>query len=315
MPPYRVPEYIQFFPTLRCNRHCGFCFNGGLRTEVDITVDNFRRLACKLKDIGIREIDILGGEPTLHPDIVRLIDIVMTSGLRLNLSTNGTNVAMLEHLSRTYNKDIMKIGISLNDSRTGKELHDYITRYRPVVKSIFKKKTGSGHTNAYFGMPGITCYLLYMDTVSKQNLKDSVPFNDYYKQLYVLRNKHDNVEGVYCGGFIPDTERHPFLRDARCPAGATKLSILPDGSVYPCYLLFRHSEFRLGNILTDHFENIIENPILNQFREFHGIKCPDITCELFSKCHGGCPAISLLICNDIEAPDPRCMAKYTARAV
>ncbi|MBF0559028.1 MAG: SPASM domain-containing protein [Nitrospirae bacterium] len=306
MPP-PVPEYIQFFPTLRCNRSCGFCFNRGLTTEVDIAADNFKRLACTLLDVGIREIDILGGEPTLHPEIVRLIDIVVTSGLRLNLSTNGTNVAMLEHLSRTYDKDAMNIGISLNDSRTGKELDDYITRYRPAVKSIFKKKTVSGHTSAYFDMPGITSYLLYMDTVSKQNLKDGAPFNDYYKQLSVLQNKHDNVEGVYCGGFIPDTEKHPFLRNARCPAGTTKLSVLPDGSVYPCYLFFRHSDFRLGNVLTDRFESILMNPILDYFREFRGNKCPDVACELFSDCHGGCPAISLLICNDIDAPDPRCI--------
>ncbi len=158
----------------------------------------------------------------------------------------------------------------------------------------------------YFDMPGITCYLLYLDTISERDLFDSMPFNEFYKLLSDLQDKYPNISGVYCGGFLPDVKKQPLLRKTRCPAGTTKLSILPDGSVYPCYLFFRHQGFRLGNILTDSFEDICRSPILNYFRKFNRNKCPVSACELFSECHGGCPAVSLLICNDIDAPDPRC---------
>ncbi len=301
-----VPEYIQFFPTLRCNLHCGFCFNRGLETESDITVDSFESLACKILDAGIVEIDILGGEPTLHPDIVRLIDKAAALKIGLNLSTNGTNVALLEHLSGAYDRDTLNIGISLNDSRVAKELEDYIARHRPVIKGICKRAALPQPANIYFDMPGITCCLLYMDTISESDLINSMPFDEYYKQLSDLRDKYPNIAGVYCGGFLPDTKKQPLLRNARCPAGTTKLSILPDGWVYPCYLFFRRQEFRLGNIFTESFEEICGSPVLNYFRKFQGNKCPDTACELFSECHGGCPAVSLLICNDIDAPDPRC---------
>jgi radical SAM protein with 4Fe4S-binding SPASM domain len=301
-----VPEYIQLFPTLRCNQGCGFCFNRGLKTESEITADGFAKLAGKILDAGIPEIDILGGEPTLHPDIVGLIDHAATLKLRLNLSTNGTNVALLEHLSSAYDRNAVNIGISLNSSRVAKELEDYIVQYRPVIKSICKRTELPQPANIYFNMPGITCYLLYMDTVSESDLCDSMPFDVFYKQLSDLRCKYPNISGVYCGGFLPDTKKQPRLRNTRCPAGTTKLSILPDGSVYPCYLFFRHPEFMLGNIFTERFEDIWESPILNYFRKFQGNKCPVTACELFSECHGGCPAVSLLICNDIDAPDPRC---------
>ncbi len=304
-----VPEYIQFFPTLKCNRHCGFCFNRGLETEGEITAAGFERLAAKILDAGIGEIDILGGEPTLHPDIVGLIDKAAMLKLRLNLSTNGTNVAMLEHLSGAYDKNTLNIGISLNDSRVAKELEDYIARHRPVIKSVCKKTALPGPANIYFGVPEITCYLLYMDTVSESDLINNMPFYEYYKQLSDMRDKYPNIAGVYCGGFLPDTEKQPLLRNTRCPAGTTKLSILPDGSVYPCYLFFRHREFRLGNIFTESFEDISGSPILNYFRKFRRNKCPVTACGLFSECHGGCPAVSLLICNDIDAPDPRCTWK------
>jgi len=308
-----VPDYIQFFPTLRCNRHCGFCFNRGLETQGEITVDGFEKLAGKILDAGIGEIDILGGEPTLHPDIARFIDKAATLKLRLNLSTNGTNVALLEHLSGTYNRTTLNIGISINDSRAAKELEDYIAKCRPVIKSICKRTALPQPANIYFDMPGITCYLLYMDAVSESDLMNSMPFDEFYIQLSALRDKHPNIAGVYCGGFLPDTKKQPILRNTRCPAGTTKLSILPDGSVYPCYLFFRRREFRLGNILTESFEDICGSPILNYFRKFQSNKCPVTSCELFSECHGGCPAVSLLICNDIDAPDPRCTKWHRAQ--
>ena len=301
-----VPDSIQFFPTLRCNRHCGFCFNRGLETESEITVDGFERLAGKILGAGIGEIDILGGEPTLHHGIVRLIDKAANLKIKLNLSTNGTNVDLLEHLSNAYDRDILNIGISLNNSRTTKKLEDYIAKYRPVIKSICKKPASTPPANIYLDMPGITYYLLYMDTVSESDLINSMPFDDFYKQLSELRVRYPNIEGVYCGGFLPDTNKQPLLRGTRCPAGTTKLSILPDGSVYPCYLFFRRREFRLGNIFTDSFEAILGSPILNYFKKFRRNKCPVTACNLFADCHGGCPAISLLIYNDIDAPDPRC---------
>src|SRR5208337_2438576 len=176
------PEYIQFFPTLRCNRHCGFCFNRGLETQGEITVDGFEKLAGKILDAGIGEIDILGGEPTLHPDIARFIDKAATLKLRLNLSTNGTNVALLEHLSGTYNRTTLNIGISINDSRAAKELEDYIAKCRPVIKSICKRTALPQPANIYFDMPGITCYLLYMDAVSESDLMNSMPFDEFYIQ-------------------------------------------------------------------------------------------------------------------------------------
>ncbi len=306
-----VPEYIQFFPTLRCNRHCDFCFNRGLDTDNEIDADGFDRLAGKISAAGIGEIDILGGEPTLHPEIVSIIDKAAKLKLRLNLSTNGTNVALLEHLSRAYDRNVLNIGISLNDSHMAKELEDYIARYRPVIKSICKKSALPQPANICFDMPGITYYLLYMDTISENDLIDSMPFYEFYKQLSDLRDSHPNIAGVYCGGFLPDTNKQPLLRDTRCPAGTSKLSILPDGSAYPCYLFFRRREFRLGNIFTERFEDILESPILSYFRKFHGNKCPVNACELFSECHGGCPAISLLVYNDLDAPDPRCIRAAT----
>ncbi len=33
--------YIQFYPTMRCNYHCHFCFNKGIPTTDDVTLRDF----------------------------------------------------------------------------------------------------------------------------------------------------------------------------------------------------------------------------------------------------------------------------------
>ena len=63
-----APTYVEIYPTLTCNERCKFCYVGhALKKEmttmskeaVDVTL-------TKLKDLGVFEISILGGEPFLY---------------------------------------------------------------------------------------------------------------------------------------------------------------------------------------------------------------------------------------------------------
>jgi len=306
------PHYIQLYPTLRCNLSCSFCFNRGLSALPDITLRDFERLVATIAGSGVRELDILGGEPTLHPGFTGMMDILYSSKVKTTISTNGCgNLHALEAVHKRNYGDLIKIGVSLNSAPVSKDLHEYLMKHRPMLKTVYTRRQGIPEAaKKYAAQPGTEYYLLYMDVVDK-DLGDSLPFHDFYRDLNALRKVHQNIKGVFCSGFIPDTQEFQVLAQARCPAGTTKLSVLPDGTAYPCYLLFRNSEFSLGNLLVDDFETIWNNPVLDIFRQFKGNPCRDARCELNSACHGGCPALSLLISNDITAPDPRCMYGIT----
>ncbi|MDH5201680.1 MAG: radical SAM protein [Nitrospirota bacterium] len=304
------PQYIQFYPTLKCNFNCTFCFNRGISSDTEVNLKDFERIVSVASDGGVEEIDMLGGEPTLHSGFSQITDILYTNKLKTTISTNGSNIPLLEKLSKKYNGELIKIGVSLNADVITEELHEYITMYKPILKSICSnKRIIPESAQHYLGLTDIEYYLLFMDTVHDDDLRTSLPFYEFLKELNNLKDIYNNVNGVFCSGFIPDTENYPVLQHVRCPAGTIKLSIMPDGSVYPCYLFFRHSEFRLGNILNDDFKSIWSNPILDFFRRFDKNICTNTRCEVFSDCHGGCPAVSLLIYNDIKAPDPRCVVR------
>lgn len=298
---------IQFYPTLRCNADCHFCFNRGLPAADDVTIDDFRKMVAILKDAGVRCIDILGGEPTLHPELLTLLDIIKASQMKSNLSTNGINVPLLNVLSERYDSKFLRIGISLNSREVSTDLHEYIVTHRPVLKSVATAQAAIPKSGEpYLHLPGIEYFLLYMDAANDKDLQDALPFYRFIKELTKLKKVHQGLDGVFCSGFIPRSGDDPSLKSVRCPAGTTKLSISVDGSVYPCYLFFRHEEFKLGNILTDNFGKIWQNSLLDYFRTFRGNTCRERNCPFAADCHGGCPAVSYTLQGSCDAPDPRC---------
>ena len=227
--------------------------------------------------------------------------------MQSNISSNGTNIPILNTLSERYDREYLRIGISLNTNSLSAKLHEYIIRHRPILKHVFTKKSIIPKTwEPYIGLPGIEYFLLYMDVIDHNDLAYSVPFYDFYREFTRLKKIYKGLDGVFCSGFIPHKEDYGILKSVRCPAGTTKLSIFADGSVYPCYLFFRYKEFALGNILRDDVKKIWQNPILNYFRVFHENRCPNTGCGLWTTCHGGCPALSYIFYKDLDAPDPRC---------
>jgi radical SAM protein with 4Fe4S-binding SPASM domain len=306
-----LPEYIQLYTTLRCNMSCHFCFNRGVTPVPDMRIGDFEKILSRLKDLDIRHLDILGGEPTLHPGFREMMDMACRAHVKTTVSTNGLNdISVLRDLHKAHENDLFRIGVSINSKEVSRELYDYISVHSPMIKSVYiRSGWGVDTFRSFLELPESEFYLLFMDAVSSHDLKDSVPFYEYYDFVKDLKKTYPRINGVFCAGFVHDTIKYPSLQSARCPAGTTKLSVMPDGSVYPCYLFFRHREFRLGNLLTDDFSSIWNSSLLAFFRRFEGNACPETSCELFSSCHGGCPAVGLIISGDLAAPDPRCMRK------
>jgi radical SAM protein with 4Fe4S-binding SPASM domain len=298
------PDYIQFYPTLRCNLSCDFCFNRSLSRMQDMTLDDFIVMLDVLKRTLVKTIDIIGGEPTLHPDMVSFIEQAVSQGLSVNLSSNGTNLPMLETISQLRGN--INVGISINDRETLERVRGFVQEHKPVVKSIYGTALDPSLVREILLLGPKRFYLIYRDAMDKRELKDTVPFPKYVSDIE-KRYGPKQAGMVYCSGFLPDTEKYPQLAATRCPAGTTKLGILPDGAVYPCNLLFGRKEFLLGNILRDPWDSIWNHKALTFFRTYANNPCPQSSCEHHAACHGGCPAHGLLLSSDIAASDPRCM--------
>jgi len=299
-----APDYIQFYPTLRCNQSCEFCFNQSMPSMPDMPSDDLIVMLEKVIELRVRTLDIIGGEPTLHPHIVGFVRGAAQRGLNVNLSSNGTNIVVLEDLLDAGNN--VSIGISINDRESLDRFAGFLQKNRLVVKSIFHPGMDEAFIRDILALRPKSFYLIYRDTLDSKDLHASVPFHQFISVAAELFQPTQS-DTVFCSGFIPDSVNYPELSQVRCPAGTTKLGIMPDGSVYPCNLFFGKKEFLLGNILIDPFESIWHHQTLVFFRAAVHNSCPETTCELHTRCHGGCPAHSFAHSGRLNAPDPRCV--------
>lgn len=297
------PDYIQFYPTLRCNQSCEFCFNRNMPRMTDMPVEQFRKMLHAAANAGVKTIDIMGGEPTLHHDIVACIREARERDFSVNISSNGSNPRLLSDIMTAFPE--VSVGISINDRRALDMVREFIYQYAPVVKSVFHPLMDQELIDSLLLLNPRKYYLIYRDALDRSELSATVPFYEFVS-AFETRFASDQKGMVFCAGFLSDSENTPELSRVRCPAGTTKLGVMPDGSVYPCNLWFGQKKFLLGNILRDPFESIWSHCALDYFRSSPGNSCPKKTCELHPRCHGGCPAHSYANAGTLSAPDPRC---------
>ncbi len=308
--------FVQFYPTLRCNLSCSFCFNRGLPTLPDADPGDFSRMLDRLEESGVAALDLLGGEPTLHPRLAELVGSLAARGMSATLSTNGRgDLALLERLEDRWGRATLRVGVSVNEAAAPAALLDFLERRRPMVKSVCSRGwTLPPAARAHLERPGGEYSLIFRDALSAGDLPACLSYPEYLAVLAALRREHPEAAGVACGGFVPRGDGGGPPGVERCPAGTMKVSVLPDGSVYPCYLLFGRPEFRLGNLLEEPLERILRHPGLGFFRDFTGNVCPRGACPHHASCRGGCPAVSLLVSGDLAAADPRCALAGDATA-
>lgn len=89
----KLPAICDLSVTNVCNAACDFCGFSRNNTLIGprryVDAEDFARALPILHRRGIRYVTFQGGEPLVHPDIVRLVSDTAASGIRATLITNG----------------------------------------------------------------------------------------------------------------------------------------------------------------------------------------------------------------------------------
>lgn len=82
-----------------CNMNCPYCFAGGImqtgrqpNDQCFISRADFSARLGYLKRSGINSVRLIGGEPTLHPQICELIKEGLRAGMQILIFTHGIGV-------------------------------------------------------------------------------------------------------------------------------------------------------------------------------------------------------------------------------
>lgn len=82
---------LQVFITPACNLECTGCFaRNAMKSSEQIGVEEYEKAVKEFLEKGGKQINILGGEPLLHPDLRKILAINRSKGIKTTIYTNGS---------------------------------------------------------------------------------------------------------------------------------------------------------------------------------------------------------------------------------
>ena len=83
-----------------CNFRCGFCHNASLlqKRQIGISWERLGKLCRQFADHWVDAVTISGGEPTIWPELLDLIEFFRGFGFAIKLDTNGSHPERLKQL-------------------------------------------------------------------------------------------------------------------------------------------------------------------------------------------------------------------------
>ncbi|MDV9172954.1 radical SAM protein [Streptomyces sp. W16] len=111
-----------------CNEFCTHCYadSSPKSTHGTMTAEDWLRVISELADMGVPDVQFIGGEPTLHPDLPKFIQHAYGLGLSVEVFSNMTHIRDL--LWETFVECDVRLATSYYSDSA--EDHDAVTKLR-----------------------------------------------------------------------------------------------------------------------------------------------------------------------------------------
>lgn len=138
-----VLNYISI--TNSCNLNCAVCGAGainGTENAVFLSVDEICRRAEQAKKEGGRILHLFGGEPTLHPDLLTIVEKISRLGFSSGVVTNGVRLGADKALARELKaRGLARICLqfdSFNEKTLEKLGRNFLREKRDAIKNAME---------------------------------------------------------------------------------------------------------------------------------------------------------------------------------
>lgn len=325
--------YFQWHLTERCNLHCTHCYQStSLTSELAIedlflVVGELERALTAWQRIGT--LSLTGGEPFLRRnDLFALMNRIDSSPAfqYYDILTNGSLLAKDNIALLRAHKKLRRVQVSIEGATA--QSNDAIRgagSFDTTIRAIHLLDSG--------GIPASV-----MVTLSRRNLAEIGPIVDLAARHGVSTLAFERLipEGrgmtmsdqilspeelrsafatIFDHAMRPSPVRILLYRPlyayfsqedptvgALCSAGNNALTLMPDGTVYPC----RRLPIPIGNVLADGLFSIwYGSDVLWTLRNPTKLAGKCRGCHLLTNCRG-CRAMAYFSCGDYMAEDPQC---------
>ena len=268
------PRIIDVELTSSCNFRCLMCPTGNLSLQRPASfmdckvwteiIDQAREYGTALRFIG-------WGEPTLHPELIEIIDRAHRFGLLTHLNTNGSKITLARALALVQaGLSSIKFSFQGVDAITYKEMRrtDF---FEGMIAAIDAMKTARGarrlpwiaaSTSVTYESPEwIETFRRRLEPLVDQLGIGTTTF-DYMDFSAVRLKKHEVGLLMSLKELSSDAKVHP----KPCPEVYDKLSVHADGSVVVCCNDY-NGVVELGRVPRDTLQSCWMHPKIEAYRE------------------------------------------------
>lgn len=182
--------YLDIILTDRCNSNCSFCIADLIHKKLDCEVEEFKgKIDFAVDKMNVKEVLLLGGEPTISQSLFPIIEHLKTKGLdKIVLTSNGIRLAHDE----SFRKKLMSSGVThlnLSIMTLGASVQSNISNTKKIV-SLLHLRAIYDDAMRYGVQVRINCNVFKgnMDTVEAmhefytqvQHVCDSVKFSPLF---------------------------------------------------------------------------------------------------------------------------------------
>lgn len=108
--------YLDIVFNDHCNARCKFCISHLVHKKEFCDIENHKqKIKYAIENLGVKEVLLLGGEPTINDDIFIILDYLKQFNLnKICLTTNGHRMAKdMEYTKKLFSSGITHINLSL----------------------------------------------------------------------------------------------------------------------------------------------------------------------------------------------------------
>ena len=323
----KAPVNVTWEITQACNLACSHCLSADVRTPGRGELDTAQCLALidELARMEVFQVNIGGGEPFLRDDMLQLLAHAHARGITTCVSTNGTvlDADIVDELLCMDEPVYLQVSLdgaraATNDAIRGAGTFARIVAavellaaagYPDLSLNMVVTSVNAGELAEFHALAGS-----YGARTRLSRFRPSgagcATWEEYRlsrEQLAALSAFLGEHPGISTGDsfFALAPESRRALGLDMCGAAKMTCAVAPDGGVYPCAFLCDPA-FLAGNVAAEPLAEIFAaSPVLEAFRRLEVESCR--SCDRFSACHGGCPAIGYYLTHELGSPDPECL--------
>ncbi len=336
----RAPVGLLAELTHRCPLQCPYCSNplDLERVNTELTTAEWQDVMRQAAELGILQIHLSGGEPTVRKDLEDIVEVAAKAGLYTNLITAGVTLTR-DRLKRLKELGLDHVQLSIQDVDEANA--EKISAY----KNGLAKKRELGKWVREFDMPLTINAPIHRHNI--ENLPNIINFAvemgagrievaniQYYawalknraslmptraqvlRSAEIVEEAKERLKGILVFDFVVPDYYAKTPKPCMGGWGRGIMNVTPQGRVLPCHAAESVPGLEFDNVKTKRLADIwLNGQAFQKYRGTSWMKEPCKSCPRAELDFGGCRCQAMAFTGDPTNTDPACKFSPVPRGI